>query len=97
MKWRRVLQAYIDAAAPDATPERKKALLLNALGGRKDWTCTTRLLTSRRSLTVNSLPETVRLATRTSRPQPSSTHASRRLKTLRPCPVPMQGATAGQN
>ncbi|KAL1481776.1 hypothetical protein MTO96_034173 [Rhipicephalus appendiculatus] len=31
-KWRRVLQVYIDAAAPDATPERKKVLLLNALG-----------------------------------------------------------------
>ncbi|KAL1443918.1 hypothetical protein MTO96_045755 [Rhipicephalus appendiculatus] len=30
--WRRVLQVYVDAAAPDATPDRKKALLLNALG-----------------------------------------------------------------
>ncbi|KAL1476469.1 hypothetical protein MTO96_036474 [Rhipicephalus appendiculatus] len=30
--WRRVLQVYIDAAGPDATPERKKILLLNALG-----------------------------------------------------------------
>ncbi|KAL1485845.1 hypothetical protein MTO96_031720 [Rhipicephalus appendiculatus] len=31
-QWRPVLQAYIDAAARDATPEHKKALLLNALG-----------------------------------------------------------------
>ncbi|KAL1480157.1 hypothetical protein MTO96_051263 [Rhipicephalus appendiculatus] len=30
--WRHVLQVYIDAAGPDATPERKKILLLNALG-----------------------------------------------------------------
>ncbi|KAH6934003.1 hypothetical protein HPB50_019396 [Hyalomma asiaticum] len=31
-QWRPVLQVYIDAAARDATPEHKKALLLNALG-----------------------------------------------------------------
>ncbi|KAH8020332.1 hypothetical protein HPB51_000780 [Rhipicephalus microplus] len=30
--WRCVLQVYVDAAAPDATPNTKKALLLNALG-----------------------------------------------------------------
>ncbi|KAL1446376.1 hypothetical protein MTO96_044608 [Rhipicephalus appendiculatus] len=29
-QWRPVLQVYIDAAARDATPENKKALLLNA-------------------------------------------------------------------
>ncbi|KAH6945017.1 hypothetical protein HPB50_006743 [Hyalomma asiaticum] len=31
-QWRPVLQVYIDAAARDAAPEHKKALLLNALG-----------------------------------------------------------------
>ncbi|KAL1426098.1 hypothetical protein MTO96_018571 [Rhipicephalus appendiculatus] len=31
-QWRPVLQVYIDAAARDATPEHKKALLVNALG-----------------------------------------------------------------
>ncbi|KAL1472729.1 hypothetical protein MTO96_039145 [Rhipicephalus appendiculatus] len=31
-QWRPVLQVYIDAAARDATPEHKKALLLTALG-----------------------------------------------------------------
>ncbi|KAH6933186.1 hypothetical protein HPB50_012988 [Hyalomma asiaticum] len=31
-QWRPVLQVYIEAAARDATPEHKKALLLNALG-----------------------------------------------------------------
>ncbi|KAL1482639.1 hypothetical protein MTO96_033666 [Rhipicephalus appendiculatus] len=31
-QWRPVLQVYIDAATRDATPEHKKALLLNALG-----------------------------------------------------------------
>ncbi|KAL1479486.1 hypothetical protein MTO96_051804 [Rhipicephalus appendiculatus] len=31
-QWRPVLEVYIDAAARDATPEHKKALLLNALG-----------------------------------------------------------------
>ncbi|XP_037508787.1 uncharacterized protein LOC119385417 [Rhipicephalus sanguineus] len=31
-QWRPVLQVYIDAAARDASPEHKKALLLNALG-----------------------------------------------------------------
>ncbi|KAL1454690.1 hypothetical protein MTO96_043715 [Rhipicephalus appendiculatus] len=36
-QWRPVLQAYIDAAARDATPEHKKALLLNGLGDRGGW------------------------------------------------------------
>ncbi|KAH8033527.1 hypothetical protein HPB51_013604 [Rhipicephalus microplus] len=31
--WRRVVQVYVNAAAPDATPGAKMALLLNRLGG----------------------------------------------------------------
>ncbi|KAH8038883.1 hypothetical protein HPB51_003905 [Rhipicephalus microplus] len=61
--WRRVVQVYVDEVGPDATPDTRKPLLLNALGA-EDCRHTTRLLLSRRCLTVSRLQDKVQHVTR---------------------------------